>query len=200
MVRPTKFDRKEAITAAMNAIWKNGFERSSVKQLSELLGMTRSSFYNAFGSQEDMFRACLPEYASVCPDAPLHADISGDVLPLITRVFREICRQRANDPDKRGCLIVNTVAELCPQDEGLGAELAELVLGSRKRLKSLLDLAKENGEIEPGADTHALASAVQNMMLGLNVLCKVVQDEEELWLPTRTTLQGLGLYREWADA
>ncbi len=200
MARPAKFDRKAAINVAMNAMWRDGFDRSSVKQLSELLGMTRSSFYNAFGSQEDLFRACLPEYGSVSPDAALYGEVDGDVLPLLSGVFRSICRSRASDPESRGCLIINTVTELCPSEDGLGAELAELVLGSAQRLEALLTIAQENGEIDAHADTHALALALQNLMVGINIMCKVVREETELWLLTKTTLQGLGLYREQADA
>lgn len=200
MARPAKFDRKEALTAAMNAVWKDGFERSSVKTLSEQLGITRSSFYNAFGSREALFREAVPEYAAQSPDASLYNDIRAPVLPLINTVFRDICRARAADPDARGCMIINTVCELSPSTDGLGAELAEVVLGSVDRLESLLNLARDGGEIAGSADVHALALALQNLMIGLNILCKVVRSEDELWLLTRTTLGGLGLYVQAKDA
>ena len=193
MARPAQFDRKEAVSAAMNAIWRNGFSQSSVKTLSELLGITRSSFYNAFESREALLREALSEYAAQSPDAVLHAEVTGLVRPLLTAVFRDICRVRASDPEGRGCLVINTVCELCPDTEGLGAELAELVLGSAERLETLLKIARDGGEIPKGADVHALALALQNLMIGLNVLCKVVRSEEELWLLTCTTLDGLGL-------
>ena len=51
MARPSKFDRKEAVELAMNEIWRDGYEANSVKALSEKLGITRSSFYNAFSSR-----------------------------------------------------------------------------------------------------------------------------------------------------
>lgn len=200
MGRPAKFNRQEAVTTVMNAIWKNGFEQSSVSQLAELLGITRSSFYNTFGSQEALFLEALPEYAAQSPDAPLAGDIRGPVLQLVTAVFRDICRARAADPEVRGCMIVNTLCELCPATEGLGAKVVEIVLGSAERIKRLLVIARDGGEIPAAADVHALALALQNLMIGLNVFCKVVPNEEELWLLTRTTLEGLGVYREPADA
>ncbi len=195
MVRPTKFDRTEALNTATEAFWKNGFEQSSVKNLSELLGMTRSSFYNAFGSRDALFSETIPEYAAQSPDAPLYKEMQTDVLPLITSVFQDICRARAQDPDARGCMIVNTVCEICPASEGLGIELAERILGSAAHLEHLLSLAQERGELSDGANVHALALVLQNLMIGINVLCKVIRDENELWLLTRTTLEGLGLYR-----
>lgn len=200
MARPAKFDRNEALRAAMDAIWKNGFEQSSIKTLSELLGITRSSFYNAFESREALLREVIPQYSSRSPDAPLYQREVAQVLPLLNAVFRDICRVRACDPDGKGCLIVNSVCELCPAMEGLGGELANLVLGSAANLERLLKLARSGGEIAGDADVHALGLALQNLMIGLNVMCKVVRNEDELWLLTRTTLEGLNLYRESANA
>lgn len=196
MARPSKFDRDDALNRAMDAIWKDGFEQSSVKALSGLLGITRSSFYNAFGSREALFREALPGYAEMSPGAPLYRQIEPPVLPVVTQAFHDICRARADDPDGRGCMIINTVCELCPDTEGLGAVLAADVLGSAARMEALMAMARDNGEIPETADPHALGLALQNLMVGLNVFSKVVRDGDELWLLTRTTLEGLGLYRE----
>lgn len=194
LARPSKFDRDQALSSAMQIVWRNGYEASSVKALSEELGMTRSSFYNAFHSREDLFRELVALYAPQSPDAPLGDEPEGPVLALITRVYHDICRARANDAEGRGCMLVNTVSEVCPSPEGLGPELAQILLGSAARIETLLLKAQKNGEIGPEANPHALALALQNLMVGLNVLCKVVRDEQELWLLARTTLEGLGLF------
>jgi TetR/AcrR family transcriptional repressor of nem operon len=200
MGRPSKFDREHAIDQALEAIWSSGYEQASVKALSELLGITRSSFYNAFGSREALFTEVVARYARDTPDAPLHAEVSGPVLPLINAVFRDICRARASDPEGRGCVIVNSVSEVCPSHDEPGAMLADLVLSSVRRVEHLLALARAGGEIAAETDVHALALALQNLMIGLNVLCKVVRSEAELWLLTRTTLEGLGVAVETEHA
>jgi len=200
MGRPSKFDREEAIETAMQAVWSDGYEQASVKALAELLGITRSSFYNAFGSREALFAEIVKRYAALSPDAPLHGDISGPVLPLLQAVFRNICRARAADPEGRGCIIVNTLTEICPSPEEPGPMLERLVMSSTRRIEALLTTAKARGELRSSADPHALALAMQNLMIGLNVLCKVVRDEDELWLLTKTTMKGLGLLPESSHA
>lgn len=201
MARPAKFDREEALQTVMNAIWREGYEASSVKSLSELLGITRSSFYNAFGTREDLFREVMELYAGQSPDAVLR-DVGGDVRirSFLTQLFKTICKTRAADPEGRGCLLINTVTELCPSDEGLGVTLAEAVLCNSDRLESILAHAVENGELPAETDVHAKAIALQTLMIGLNVLCKVVRDEAELWASAAATLKGLDLYEESADA
>jgi TetR/AcrR family transcriptional repressor of nem operon len=197
MGRPKGFDREEAIETAMQEIWRSGYEANTVKALSERLGITRSSYYNAFGSREALFKAALARYFSQSPDRILHGDLPDvPVLVLLTRTFREISRVRAGDPERKGCLAINSLAELVGTNQELGPLLVHALLTSAARLEELLNIAVENGELPPGTDTHAKALALQNLMIGLNVFAKALGDEDELWLMAKTTLDGLGLYRE----
>ncbi len=185
----------------MHEIWRHGFDRASVKALSEKLGITRSSFYNAFGNREALFAKALERYFAQAQDRPLHdAGPQTPIRPLITNVFRQICHSRAKDPEARGCMVVNGVAELCPAEDALGAMLAGALLGSLENIRHLLERARAQGEIAPDAPVPALALAVQNLMVGLSVTSKVVRDEALLWRGTALTLQGLGLYEETDDA
>ncbi|KPH83146.1 TetR/AcrR family transcriptional regulator, partial [Bosea vaviloviae] len=66
--RPSQFDRDAALEAALMAFWRDGYQANSVKALSERLGITRSSFYNAFESREAMFMEALERYLERSPD------------------------------------------------------------------------------------------------------------------------------------
>ncbi len=195
MGRPIKFDRQAAIELVMNVIWRSGFEACSVKAISEKLGITRSSFYNAFGSREALFLEVLEHYFAQSPDRALAmVDRDASVLKVLTQLFREICRSRAADPEARGCLVVNCVTELVGIDETLGPVLEKAILGILDRLEHLLAQAAANGEIEDKGDLREKALALQNLLIGLNVMAKVVHSEDDLWAAARQTLKGLGLY------
>lgn len=197
MGRPTGFDRSAAIETAMQEIWRHGYEASSVKAISEKLGITRSSYYNAFGSREDLFKAALEAYLAQSPDRVFHQGTPDmPILELLTLTFREICAARAGDREGRGCLAVNSLTELANTHDELGNLIASAVLGSAARLEELLAIAVEKGELPAETDLHAKALALQNLMIGINVFAKALRDEDELWLTVRTTLEGLGLYRE----
>lgn len=201
MARPSKFDREEAVQTVMNTIWREGYEVSSVKSLSEVLGITRSSFYNAFGSREELFQEVMQVYARQSPDRVLGAfqpDVK--VRPFLTQLYKSICKARASDPEHRGCMLVNTVTELCPATEGLGAVLAEAVVGSAERLEAVIARGVETGELDRDTDIHAQAMALQTLMIGLNVFCKANGSEADLWAAAAATLKGLGLYEELGDA
>lgn len=200
MGRPTAFDREQAIDDVMHMIWRDGYEASSVKALSEKLGITRSSFYNAFGSREELFKLALQHYCKQSPDYALTlATPPIDVKMLLTLVFREACAARAADPEGRGCLAINSVAELCNQDEKLGPVLEQLVLGSIDQIQTILNWGVASKEFARDLDTHAMALCLQNLLIGLNVMCKVVRDEAELLLAAETTLKALGMYEYALD-
>ncbi len=197
MGRPSKFDRSEAIVVAMDEIWRRGYEGSSAKALAETLGITRSSFYNAFESREALFLEALELYFSQSPDRVLN-DIPPDasILRMLTSMFREICRVRAADAEARGCLAVNCVAELVGVDETLGPVLVSVFQKSLARLESLLRRAAARGETEDNGDLHEKALALKNLLVGVNLMSKIVRSEQELWAIAQQTLKGLGLYRE----
>lgn len=197
MARPSKFNREEAVAFAMNEIWRAGYEANSVKALSEKLGITRSSFYNAFTSRQALFSEVLALYFSQSPDRAL-AEATPDmpVKKLFTDTYRAVCKSRSEDPEARGCLAINCVSELCNTNDELGPKLEQAVLGSAARIETLLGWGIASGEIDDEVDIHALALSLQNLLIGLNVMSKVVRKESDLWLVVKTTLRGLDLLAE----
>ena len=95
-------------------------------------------------------------------------------------------------------LAINSVAELCNSHGELGPFLSDAIKGSLQRLENLVVDAIERGELAPQTDAHALALSLKNLMIGLNVMCKVIREEAELWRTAEATLRGLGLLDERA--
>lgn len=197
MGRTRQFDRDAAVEWVMNEIWRVGFEACSVKAISENLGITRSSFYNTFESREALFIEVLQRYFEGSPDRMLAGFAeSKRPLVLLCEVFKEACRIRASDPEHRGCLAVNSVSELVGVNETLGPPLETAIKQSIKRFENLLTHSMDLGELPPTSNIAELALAIQNLLIGLNTLSKVVKSEEQLWTVAKVTLQALGVYRE----
>ncbi len=195
MGRLKTFNREEAVQTVMHELWLKGYEACSVKSLSETLGMTRSSFYNAFGSREALFLETLQVYAEQSPDRVLGQIDNGDpILQSLCEMFKKVCLARASDTEHRGCLVINSIIELVGIDETVGPILSSAVQNGMGRLEYLLGLAVEKGELECD-DIRNTAMALQNTLIGINVLCKVVHDSDSLWRSTRATLLGLKVYK-----
>ena len=194
--RPKEFDRDRAVITVMNEIWEHGYEACSAKALSEKLGITRSSFYNAFESREKLFLEVLEIYNGPAPfRAWFPIDETSSVLKVISEKLHNICKTRISDNSARGCLLINSIAELVSRNKQLGSALQDTFSTNVEYLEQLLNVAAERREIEK-CDLHIKALALQNVLIGLNVMSKVIRDEDELWAATKHSLQGLGLYSE----
>lgn len=193
--RPAEFDRDAALEVAMLAFWREGFKETSVKALSERLGITRSSFYNAFGSQEAMFLEALDRYLERSPDRAMADNApEGSVCALISETFRKICANLAADPDAKGCLAVNSVGALCNVDETLGPKVAAVMIERLQRIENLLKLAIDRGELPADTDVKATALALKTLLVGLNTMTKVLPERSHLWPAARAALVAFGIF------
>lgn len=201
MARAKQFDRDSAIDFVLNEIWRCGYQASSVKAISEKLGITRSSYYNAFGSREGLFIEVLEKYARQSPDYDIFLfDGSQEPLALITSVFRNAVSMRIQDKAARGCLTVNSIVELVGTHEELGRVVEQLVGQYLEKLSEVVEFAIKNGKLNNRTDPRTTAGALLSHLMGLNMLSKVIRSEEELWKITQSNLRGLGVYHEDWDS
>lgn len=195
--RPPQFDRDAALEAVLGMFWRDGYQASSVKALSERLGITRSSFYNAFESQEAAFIEALERYLARSPDqAMATVPMEGSIRALITATFKAACQSLAQDADAKGCLAVNSVGALCNVHAELGPKIAARVLGRLERIEILLKAAVVRGELPSNTDIAATALSLKALLVGLNTMAKVLPDRSALWPAARTALSGLGILQE----
>ena len=139
--RPREFDVETALELATALFWRKGYEGTSLSDLTETLGITRSSFYNAFGTREDLFREALADYLALLPKLPEAGKPEQAILPQLTGFFRALCAFHAKS-GWHGCMIANCVAELCSPTGELDKELTLCVRRSVERFQSILDAAK----------------------------------------------------------
>lgn len=198
--RPLEFDREVAINVAIDEFWRRGFQGVSITDLADAMSITRTSFYNSFGDRESIFREALEVYRERSPDIELASIEAGAlVTPVILQVFREVCRVRSKDADRRGCLIVNAVGEIQELDGDSQKYLEETLLISKRVFRRLLAQAVEQREIPPIADAKAASGAFLSFLLGINSLSKVIRAERDLWAICRVFLAAYGFAERKAE-
>ena len=63
MPRPRSFEEPEALEAAIDCFWDRGYETTSIRDLTERMGISAPSLYNAFGDKRQLFVLALERYA-----------------------------------------------------------------------------------------------------------------------------------------
>jgi TetR/AcrR family transcriptional regulator, transcriptional repressor for nem operon len=125
MARPREFDETTVLEAAMNCFWVKGFERTSVNDLTERMGITGASLYNAFGDKRLLYRQAFVYYlAQTVRDRVARLE----KLPPVSAIrgfFEEIIERSVDDELRRGCMLVNAALELAPYDPEFQKLVAE---------------------------------------------------------------------------
>jgi hypothetical protein len=60
--RPRSFDRDEALEHAMQVFWRQGYESTTIADLTKAMGINPPSLYAAFGDKEKLFLAAVERY------------------------------------------------------------------------------------------------------------------------------------------
>ncbi|GAA2522904.1 TetR/AcrR family transcriptional regulator [Winogradskya humida] len=179
MARLREFDTELAVARAMELFWLRGYEATSVRDLTEALGVGQGSLYAAFGSKDGLYRAALTRYReTLAADALASLEESGDARTVIRAMLLE--RVAIATDGARGCLLVNAIAERLPGDTATARAVRETLDASRDALAEVLRAAGRRGEIRTGRDPVTLAAFLVTFLNGLLVVSKVTPEVREL--------------------
>lgn len=184
MARPREFDEAAVLDAATDCFWRDGYEATSVRDLAAEMGIAGPSLYNAFGDKRSLFREVLLRYAERSMRARV-AQLEAALPPKeAVRAFVEgVVERSLDDPDRRGCLLVNSALEVAPHDAALGTEIAARLGEIEAFFRRAIAAAQAEGSTPPDRDPADLARLLLGVVLGVRVLARSN--------PQRDLLQGV---------
>ena len=172
-MRTKEFETDEIADAAMHVFWRRGYAATSVQDLVDGTGLSRSSLYSTFQSKQGLYQQALRRYEllTTLNNVKLLSG-SGPAKALIRQLLLNIVEEELSDPEHKGCLVANACLELAGHDE----EVAEFVVSNLQKiqhaLENLLIKAQQSDEIASTQNPRALASFFVNTIQGLRVLGK----------------------------
>ena len=173
MPRPKEFNPDDAIEKAMQVFWHKGYEATSMQDLLTAMDLNRGSLYDTFGDKRTLFLKVVNRYCTtfVGPKFTL-LDQPGQALPSLRRFIGDMIDGGLADPQRRGCLIANTVMELSPHEKEVAGTLRRVLKMVEDSFFNVLTRAKQQGELKDDKDPRVLARFLATMMQGTIVMIK----------------------------
>lgn len=171
-MRTKDFDPDDIADAAMQVFWQRGYAATSVQDLVDGTGLSRSSLYGTFENKQGLFQHALRRYEAVTTSNVELLSGPGRARDLVRQLLLRIVQDELSDAGRRGCLVANAALELAGHDETVAERVAGNFQRLQKALEKLILRGQQEGDITDSKKPRALARFVLNTVQGLRVLGK----------------------------
>ncbi|GAB7041187.1 MULTISPECIES: TetR/AcrR family transcriptional regulator [Catenuloplanes] len=164
--RPPAFDRDAALAAATRLFWENGYEATSINDLTREMGIRPGSLYAAFGDKRSLFNEVIEAYGRSPAGEFVWAAMARE--PTAFAAFHRILLDAAamyTDPETpAGNLLCSAAAA----DVDVAVYMRDLRNANVDTFEKRLTTAREQGEIPATADPRKLAAYFTAVMHGMS--------------------------------
>jgi AcrR family transcriptional regulator len=169
MGRPREFDTEQALDKALDVFWRNGYDGTSISELTQAMGISPPSLYAAFGNKENLFRSALDRYAETRKKLWTELMKEPTAHAMMDRLFERVLEIYADERSPKYCMLVKGTMS----SSDCGALLADHMTAKRAESESMLverfTRAKAAGELADDIDPAGLASYYMTVLDGMSV-------------------------------
>ncbi len=184
MARPIEFERDKVLKSAMLQFLGNGYQSTSMSDISACTGLHPGSLYHAFQNKRNLFNEALELY--IKQRMEFIKDIFGTDEPALVKFrnyFDLIVKSSLSKDGCKGCLMVNTILEIPLDDSEIKDRITKVFHDVELVFKKTLEDAKREGTISKDKDTNGLAKLIITTIHGIRVLNKT--------RPKKATLEAI---------
>src|ERR1700721_1534336 len=148
--RPRAFDRDAALHRAIELFWRQGYESTSISDLTSARGITAPSLYAAFGDKERLYLEAVELYKSDLGNSGriLAAETTarGAIERLLAASAIELTNTKDHPP---GCMVVASAINGSPESAHLQAALRGCRVEAEGRIRAKIKQGVREGELPP---------------------------------------------------
>jgi TetR/AcrR family transcriptional repressor of nem operon len=179
MARTKDFNEEEVLEKALAIFWQKGYNGTSMQDLVDGLGISRSSMYDTYTDKYSLFVKSLEKYREKTAGAMLRTvSESPSAKAGIKKLLQSVVNESICDKSPRGCFIVNTCVESAPQDKEIAKIIQENMQDAEEVFYLAIKKGQESGEISGRNDARALARFIINTINGIRVTAKAAADKK----------------------
>ena len=167
--RPRTFDVEKALDAALRVFWRNGYEGTSLPDLTEAMGINRPSLYAAFGNKESLFRKVLDRYVEGRTAYVREALDEPTARAVVERLLRGTVDLLTDPRNPPGCLMVQSALACSDMADSVRCELASRRMAGEVAICRRFERARADGDLPADAHPADLARYVVTVIQGMAV-------------------------------
>jgi TetR/AcrR family transcriptional repressor of nem operon len=181
MGRPAAFNREQVVDQVTDLFWKKGYLGTSIADVVTATSLKPGSIYNSFDSKQKLLLAALDRYSGDSIRRIRHS-LKGKerLLVAIEGMLRELIELVADDPDAKGCLMLNIWLEMAAHDPVIAGYVEGVFTRMEAEIFEALALAHQRGELNAGSDPRLLAKYLMMTIWGLQVMSRRRPDRATL--------------------
>lgn len=169
MGRPRAFNAETALDAAMKVFWEKGYEGTSLDDLTEAMGINRSSLYSSFGDKQTLFQKVIERYKSG-PMAFLSKALAQPTAhQSVEYLLRSIVDFLADPSHPKGCLTLQGGMACGTGAEEVKQTMIDWRKGVTQPILRRLQQAQSDGDLGRDVNVKDLARYIVVVMNGLGV-------------------------------
>jgi len=173
MPRPRTFDEGKALDAAIDCFWRRGYSATSMRALEDEMGIGSASLYNVFSDKRTLFLRALDRYLDgTMRERIARLERTKPPKEAVRAFIAEIVERSLNDPERRGCLLINSAAEIAPHDAECGREIALRLAELQEFFRRMIAKAQLEGAVPSQRDPGETARLLLGVVLGIRVLAR----------------------------
>ena len=169
MGRPLGFAKNAALDAAMRVFWEKGYEGSTLADLTEAMGINRSSMYATFGDKQALFKLAVARYAEG-PAAYVREALDQPTVRAVVNALLRGALELLIDPSHpRGCLSVQGALACGSSAEPMKQAMIEWRKQGESDIQKRLQRARREGDLAKGVNPGDLARYISTVLTGLGI-------------------------------
>jgi TetR/AcrR family transcriptional repressor of nem operon len=178
MARTKDFDENEVLAKAVRLFWYKGYNGTSMQDLVDGLGISRSSLYDTYGDKHTLFVKALESYKASATNKMCNiVTSSGSAKEAIKQLLEMTALDLVGDNQHKGCFMTNAAIEVAPHDK----EVSNLICQNDEQIENAfyeaIKKGQISGEISKEKDPRALARFIFNNVKGIRVSAKSTSDK-----------------------
>ena len=154
----------------MRLFWAQGYDSTSVADLTKAMGINAPSLYAAFGDKRRLFAEAVAHYRAGPGGFAITAMVGAlTARSAITQLLLDAAKVYSNPTCPRGCMVIHAAQNCTTENADVAADLAAIRAGMEGLIRQRIDEGFQAGELSQGDDPAELANFYATVLQGMSI-------------------------------